>query len=92
MSNGGGKSLKRRQAAEYLGVPVGTMESWAKRGVGPKYTNPTRGKGGTSGTALYMIAELDRWRACITTPQPWTGPRRGRRIGSRNKPEVSDRR
>jgi len=91
MFDGNGRSIKRRAAAEYLGVPVGTLESWAKRGIGPKFTNPTKGKGGTSGTALYTLAELDRWRACIAEPQPWAGPRRGRKIGSRNKPKAEAR-
>jgi len=79
------KSLRRRDAADYLGVPVGTLESWAKRGIGPAYTNPTRGPGGTGGTALYTLKALDAWREGLAKPQVWTSPRRGRKIGSRNK-------
>jgi hypothetical protein len=41
-------------AAEYSGIPAGTLRAWRCQGVGPKFYKPR-------GRALYDIADLDEF-------------------------------
>src|ERR1035441_7054002 len=41
-------------AAEYSGIPAGTLRAWRRQGVGPKFYKPR-------GRALYDIADLDEF-------------------------------
>jgi hypothetical protein len=43
-----------REAAEYSGIPTGTLRAWRCQQVGPKFYKP-------SGRALYDIADLDEF-------------------------------
>jgi excisionase family DNA binding protein len=46
----------RPEVANYLGVPVATLERWAYMGTGPKYRKVGR-------HARYAWADVDRWLA-----------------------------
>ena len=46
--------LGTRAAAEYSGIPAGTLRSWRYQGVGPRFYKPR-------GRALYDIADLDEF-------------------------------
>jgi hypothetical protein len=43
-----------QDAAEYSGIPAGTLRAWRCQGVGPKFYKPR-------GRALYDIADLDEF-------------------------------
>lgn len=51
--------LTRRQAAERLGVKVGTLARWAQQGRGPAYSLT----GNRKGRALYSSASIAAWLA-----------------------------
>ena len=51
--------LTRRQAAERLGVKVGTLARWAQQGRGPAYSLT----GDRKGRALYSAATIAAWLA-----------------------------
>ena len=44
----------RAEVAEHINVPVGTLEQWAHRGVGPRYVRVGR-------HARYQWADVDAW-------------------------------
>jgi excisionase family DNA binding protein len=44
----------RAEVAEYLRVPIGTLEQWAYRGTGPTYTRVGR-------HARYRWADVEMW-------------------------------
>ena len=46
--------LGTKAAAEYSGIPAGTLRAWRCQGVGPKFYKPR-------GRALYDIADLDEF-------------------------------
>ena len=46
--------LGTQAAAEYSGIPAGTLRAWRCQGVGPKFYKPRR-------RALYDIADLDEF-------------------------------
>ena len=46
--------LGTQAAAEYSGIPAGTLRAWRCQGVGPKFYKPR-------GRALYDIADLDEF-------------------------------
>ena len=46
--------LGTQAAAEYSGIPAGTLRAWRCQGVGPKFYTPR-------GRALYDIADLDEF-------------------------------
>jgi DNA-binding transcriptional MerR regulator len=43
-----------QDAAEYSGIPAGTLRAWRCQGVGPKFYKPR-------GRALYDVADLDEF-------------------------------
>lgn len=49
------KNLTRPQAAKRIGVSVGTMNTWASKGGGPKFFKEGR-------TALYKQADVDAFK------------------------------
>jgi excisionase family DNA binding protein len=46
--------LTRAQAAEYLGVTVPTLATWACLGKGPRFFKP-------GNKVFYLQSELDKW-------------------------------
>lgn len=44
----------RRDIANYLGVPEGTLTQWAHRGIGPEYRRVGR-------HAKYRWSDVERW-------------------------------
>src|SRR5271169_5230246 len=48
------RCLGTQAAAEYSGIPAGTLRAWRCQGVGPKFYKPR-------GRALYDIADLDEF-------------------------------
>lgn len=57
------KYLKEGDAAEYLGVSVGTMRNWRTAGQGPVYRKPE------TGLIRYTVDDLD---AFMTVPKTGT--------------------
>lgn len=56
--------LRYQAAAEYLGIPVGTLRSLVSRGQVPHF-KITEGRGGL---VLFDVAELDAWLASKRVP------------------------
>jgi len=48
------KLLSRREVAELLGVPAGTVDQWAATGTGPRYMKVGR-------HARYRPSDLEKW-------------------------------
>lgn len=44
----------RPQVAEFLGIPVGTLDQWAHKGVGPRYALVGR-------HARYRWSDVEQW-------------------------------
>ena len=62
--------LTRRQAAERLGLTVGTLSRWAQQGRGPSYSLT----GNRKGRALYSAASIAAWlESRKTTPRVCRG-------------------
>jgi hypothetical protein len=49
-------ALRTPEAADYLGVPEGSLPQWRKKGFGPKYL-----KVGGGNTVVYRIKDLDAY-------------------------------
>lgn len=78
---GGGlpdRFVSRSQAAEFLGLSVSTLASWATLGHGPTFTKLSAGR---SGCVRYSLAELQRF---VGDPQAY----RPRPVARFHKPET----
>ena len=53
----GRKWLRPAEAANYLGVPSGTLKTWRARRIGPPYSAPNRR------CVRYAVDALDAWLA-----------------------------
>lgn len=70
--------VSRSQAAEFLGLSVSTLASWATLGHGPTFTKLSAGR---SGCVRYSLAELQRF---VADPQAY----RPRAVARFHKPET----